>query len=125
MNGCTRTAGCGIASDFRGAYDVAAVTLEVAPEAADDVAPATLEVAPEVAVDFATAMLELAPESAGDVAISVGRRASLSTVPVQIASSSTAIIVQFAILSLIRPIIYFANFGLNFEAFDDSAYFCG
>ena len=66
----------------------------------------------------------MAPEAAGDVAVSVGRGASLVTVPALIAFSSFAISVEFAVLSLIRSIIYFSNSGLNFDAFDDSSNFC-
>ena len=95
MTGCTRTAGCGFAGDFRCPDDVATTTLEMAPEAADN------------------------------AAVSVVRRPLLTTVPAWIASSSSAITVKFGVLSLIKPIIYFANSGLNFEAFDDSADFCG
>ena len=81
--------------------------------------------APEAPDDVAIVTLEIAPEAAGDVAVSVGMRASLVTIPNRMASLSSEITVEFTVLSLIRPIIYFANSGLNFEAFDDSADFCG
>ena len=95
-----------------------------APEAPDNIAPAAFEKAPEAPDDVAIATLEIAPEAAGNVAVSVGRRASLVTVPDRIASWSSAITVEFAVLFVIRPIRYFAKSGLNFEAFDDSADFC-
>ena len=72
-----------IAGDSSGPDDVATVTLEMAPEAADDVAPAAFEVT---------------PEAASDVTVTVGRRGSLITVLTQIASSSSAINVEFAVV---------------------------
>ena len=131
--GCTRTAGCRLAGDTRGtleaapeaAGDVAPAAFEEAPEAPDDIAPAAFTKTQEAPDDVTIATLEIAPEAAGDVAVSVGRRASLVTVPDRIVSSSSAITVEFAVLFLIKPIIYFAISGLNFEAFDDSADFCG
>ena len=81
--------------------------------------------APEAAEDVAVATLEMALEAEDDVAVSVSRRPSLATGPVREASSSLAITVEFAVLSLIRPITYFANYGLNLEAFDVSEDFCG
>ena len=97
----------------------------MAPEAADDIAPAVFEVEPEAPDDVAMTTLEMAPKAAGDVEGSVGMRALLIAVPARIASSSSAITVGFAVLSLVRPIIYFANSSLNFEAYDDSADFSG
>ena len=55
----------------------------------------------------------------------VGRRASLVTIPDKIAYSSSAITVEFAVLFLIRLIIYFPNSKLIFEVFSYSAIFCG
>lgn len=107
------------------AGDVAPATFEVALEAPDDVAPAAFEVALEAPDDFAIATLEMAPETADNVAVLVGTRALLITELARVASPSSAIIVEFAVLSVIRPIIYFANFGLNFETFDYSADICG
>ena len=133
--GCKRTAGYGLAGDSRGALeaapnaagDIAEAVFERAPEAPVDIAPAAFEEAPEAPEapdDIAPAAFKVAPEAPDDVAVSVGKRVSLATVPDRIAYSSSAITVEFAVLSLIRPIIYFANSGLNFKAFDDSADFC-
>ena len=69
-----------------------------APEALDNIAPASFEEASEAPDDVAIATLEIAPEAAGDVAVSVGRRASLVTLPDRIASSSSAITVEFAVV---------------------------
>lgn len=67
----------------------------------------------------------MAPEAANAVSVSVNRRALLNTVPVRIAVSSFAIIVEFAVLFLITLITYFANSKLYFEVFDDSSDFYG
>ena len=148
--GSTRTVGCGLAGDSRGTLEAAPeaagdiapaafeeapeapeapdniepAAFEEAPEAPDNIAPAAFDKAPEAPDDVALVTLEIAPEEAGDVAVSIGKRASLVNVPDRKASSSFAITVEFAVVVLIRPIIYFANSVLNFEAFDDSANFC-
>ena len=54
--------------------------------------------APEAAEDVAVATLEMALEAEDDVAVSVGRRPSLTTGPVRMASSSLAITVEFAVV---------------------------
>ena len=110
---CTRSAGFGLAGDFKS-------TLEAAPKGAGDIASAAFEKAPKAPND-----IEMAPETADDVTVSVGRRAILTTVRVWIAFSSSAIIVEFAVLTVITVIKYFANSGLNFEAFDNFADVCG
>lgn len=110
MTGCTRVECCMLAGDSRGTDNVTAVTCEVALDEAGEVATATLE---------------MPPETSGDVVVSVGRRALLTTVPSRIPYSSSAIVVEFEVLSLFRLIIYFANSKLNFKAFDYFVDFCG
>ena len=102
----------------------APAAFEEAPIAPDEIAPAAFAETPEAPDDVTIATLEISLKAAGDVAVVFGRRVSLVTVPDQIASSSYAITVEFAVMSLIYPILNFANSGLNLEAFDDFADFC-
>ena len=64
---------------------------------------------PGVLDDVGIALLKIAPEAASDVAITVDRRYSLATVADRIASSTSSNIDEFAVLSSVRPIIYFAK----------------
>lgn len=80
---------------------------------------------PEAADFFATVTLVMSLDKACDLAVSVCKRSLFATVPDRMTFVSFAIIVEFAILALIRFIIYISNVGLYFGAFDYFAYFCG